>query len=412
MKAILLILMVITTATANYPKTCVSNAFVDARKQYVERPLETLSAPLPANSLAEFANTCGGEWAKFGVCCDPWKLSDHIQRNDRVMNDTVNNLIQIVIYSVNPTTQLFLRLKQLTLAAPNSLYPQWGINIAFARSFLENVTNLVAFKEFNNTLSSEYKSAFKSETLKCWSHMIKLRTSSLCQACSARSHVFFKDNKGLVSTETCVSSIRHCFSALKMTLKFIKLAKWLIDTFEKLKDHSIDTKAMSIGRNPDLKEVADSVSKIPIYHLIETYNLTQAENSTIAGEICHEYFNLAKPTYLQTMVYRVLSNPITLPTFGLNCTQPIQASASKIKAEMPALELKLQTILGNYEASLKTSTSRLLQTLPIDPLVSVFSSDSLVVNNEDSILSFIASIPREDSYTGPYERLNLTLTFP
>lgn len=51
---------------------------------------------------------------------------------------------------------------------------------------------------------------FEGDSITCWNYMKAVRGSALCSICSGRSEIFFKDDKALISMDTCLQAVNSC----------------------------------------------------------------------------------------------------------------------------------------------------------------------------------------------------------
>ena len=65
----------------------------------------------------------------------------------------------------------------------------------------------------------------KQEAQQCWAVLRKIRSSSLCFACSANSYQYYRGKLGLVSEDTCETVISAC----KAHMRWLRLVRFQVD---------------------------------------------------------------------------------------------------------------------------------------------------------------------------------------
>lgn len=399
---VLLLHILLSMVSAQLPLQCFKNGYIKARELYSINPLIFLTKPMDVSTSKTLGAKCGGEWSKFGVCCDPWGLPSHVTNNERLLNDSVKQMNSVVDLSQQIVGDLYLNLKKLSLAAPHPWYPQWTLGIDYAKAFLNNITNLVMLEEFKDFPSAQEKTELKTGNDACWAYMSKLRSASVCQTCSGRSQQFFKDDRGMVTAAVCYESLKLCLRPLQITVKFIRLVKWIMDVNDALKAIGLDCNIWAVGNQKVINSVYDKFVNTAMMATIEKMTLTNLESNPNSLNICNQYFSLAKVPYVQKFQVEAIYHSLKICNSYWVASEPILVSTDKIQKELPALEQLLTQKYTEWKAS---QTPRMLQTLAASP--EFFESDVQFLSSSSSDGTIVTS--EQNSLDQP---LNLTMLYP
>lgn len=140
---------------------------------------------------------------------------------------------------------------------------------------------------------------FEKDSASCWNYMKVVRGSALCSICSGRSEVFFKENKALISLDTCLKAVGSCEGFF---LTLVDLAKAL-EAYNQNKPSGI-TKEEKERMNQlqiDLKKFHPPQTLVKSF---QHYNKIkekpdQAKNEAI--RICSMIMNIRKAPFILVM---------------------------------------------------------------------------------------------------------------
>ena len=123
----LLLCVLCLASSGTSAETCVTNKYIQVRKQFPRLPLKTIDTP-------EFVKGfCGEEWTMFGTCCQHWDLLPHLENDRLSIMEAANKTILAMTYLKDVVPSLFLKMKQLALATDSPLYASWSPQIKFAQ---------------------------------------------------------------------------------------------------------------------------------------------------------------------------------------------------------------------------------------------------------------------------------------
>lgn len=405
---VLVVHLLLTAVLAQVPPTCYKNAYIIYREQYKNSPLEFYSKPNDLMHNSDQWSKCGGEWKKYGVCCNPWQLESHVNTNQQDLNSAIRQVNYIIQSSKYLVGDMYQKLKQLSLAAPNSNQPQWNKGIKFAQSFINNITNLAFMEEHKVFPSVQDVKDLKDGNSACWNYMSKLRASSICQTCSGRSKQFFKGDRGLVTEGICYQSLKLCLRPLQIIVQFFRMVKWVMNHYSALKGIGIDCDIFALGAANVLESIYQQLVKNPIIQTVDQMTLTNLESNPKSIPVCNEYFSLAKVPYVQKFLSNSINQPLQTCKMYCQAETPITESAVKIQSELPALEQKLSQKYLDWKNS--QTASRSLQLSNGAAGLEIFGSDVNFVGPTDSIDS--TSSAGASSGSLPLTPLNLSMIFP
>ena len=143
-------------------------------------------------------NTCQGFWYQHGFVCNLKKLKKFNKVDMRRLDDIKVDFLSLV-----------------------NRYQALHRSVLLIKSKLPK--NMVRILTTDIGLVS-------SETDKCWSHMGKLRTNSLCTICSAKNHKYFFQRKAGMSMVTCREILEHCNVHIGQVVDLTELAIFLATT--------------------------------------------------------------------------------------------------------------------------------------------------------------------------------------
>ena len=280
---------------------CQRNAYISVREKFPSNPLVFLNTE--PRKITD--GKCGLEWQKYGTCCDQYNMKSHIDMNEKVLLDVSTKFIAAFAKMDGFARNLSSIVKNLSLSDPTSTANDSPTIISEAQKFLNNPENLFALEVFATLGSKSEADLYKTEMTKCWTDMRTLRVSSLCSTCSGRSHVFFNAEKGLAEEKICRRAVENCLVSLKMSFKFIKLAKWGLDLF-----NTGALKRMAISHGIDgffnAKNITNAYNNF-IQNGLSNWILNVTNASTAPQDqiipICKHFLNLAARPFILELQY-------------------------------------------------------------------------------------------------------------
>ena len=128
---------------------------------------------------------CGNEWMSFGTCCDLNSLTLAVNTDVNQIKTQMSELV----YNLENIETSFSKLKD---GIKPRLDDRTDIAFQNMRPKIQALLNIKAVQI----------SGVKAAVARCWNHMAKIRSSSVCTTCSGRSQIFFSGNKAMVSEDT------------------------------------------------------------------------------------------------------------------------------------------------------------------------------------------------------------------
>ena len=271
-RIILVALFVLAVSAQRAPlQTCApANPFLS---HMVELGMRTYDSP-------KFGvNMCGAEFAQFGTCCDETRIKAYVQKDKTAIQQTTEQVVREFEQFMSTTSHILhlakvvlslkkkilskfsdLRGKKIgrklqTAPAPDAQPPKSGLvgeasPIPSKKGLLFNKRSWAAGQKGKNPRKKANKQIEGSDptlivrplrnqikllqkmnselnfgvgTRQCWNQIANLRSSSVCSTCSGRSHIFFREEKALMSDETCTSILDKCYKPLRQLAYFISV---------------------------------------------------------------------------------------------------------------------------------------------------------------------------------------------
>jgi hypothetical protein len=178
MKVYLVVSVVLWAMLAGHTsQICSVNPFLKERTSYSDVPLVMLQTKisLADDRYAKLRGKCGNEWDRHGLCCSPWDIEAHLNRDQILLLKTSQQFAQFYSKLNGSLKSTLIALKKLALASPHPYHPEWATNINFAKSFLSKGENLYNFERYSTIGSDKMTEVYKTEMQKCWSSMAALR---------------------------------------------------------------------------------------------------------------------------------------------------------------------------------------------------------------------------------------------
>ena len=406
-------------------RACYQNPYIQIRQNYFAAPLHFLSevVSITTSKYSAFKDTCGGEWAKFGFCCNPWQLPTHIKYNENLIAESVQVVIQAYKNLNGYVDEIFMILKKLALSKPMNQKLTINANIKFAQDLLNDGSVLDHFDTYSKIGTPSDAERYKTEMEKCLTDMTVMRTASICATCSGRSQVFFSKGRGLATEDVCQRSLDKCLVSLKMTFRFIRLLNWLIDLGVTLKERNIRINLFSRIAQLALASLHNELTFDSLYSKLDLFETPEKMSSKTRDQICNSYFSLAKLPFIVRLRYKLFTTPPRPVEVDYNSLAPIEASASSFSSLLPAFELSLRSALAEWrskhkEQTIKTGSDRKLELeLGEEELElelgaeELYDSDVSFLKPTDSLFdTFALSVDAE--YAHLFKPMNLSLKFP
>ena|SRR3990167_5440343 len=188
-----------------------NNTFIS---QLASADVGLLNQPLRTNS------TCSFEFSQFGTCCSEKALVRFAKsKTDSLMADVAFMNAEYKKFQ-GVLSRAYSLLKRTAMAPLHRDNGRWNTYIKGARKRLGDRKFTRYFHHHID--SAENGDYFARENSKCWEMQAKARQVTLCYTCSGRSSHFFKNNKALISQETCDAFVKNCGYSLAALVKFIR----------------------------------------------------------------------------------------------------------------------------------------------------------------------------------------------
>ena len=377
-------LVLFSMIAVSFAAQCQMNPYLAARMKYSGTPLVSMTDV----QTSGYSKVCIPEFKAYGFCCNEWSLTPHVSEDNRYLTTATEKLVSSYVVFDGYVNKLSTILKSLALLPQSTYDPMINNAIAGAKTFLDNPINLDYLDTFKNFASDG--PSFVASTRACWKKMAEFRQSTICQVCSGRSHVFFRNGKGMVEDTFCKELLDSCWNSLKSTLDMIKLFNWLVPVQPDLARFGvrIGSEAFVI---PQKFEVVEN-----LYEGLKIDNLATLVTKTVDTsdikkdvEICQRFLNLANKPYIIDFTDAIsVSSENAQIRIDYVLSYAISSNSNIIRANLQAFESNLASRLSAWRQT-QTESRQLVLTSPTvtDP----FQSDVQFVKNSDNMF---------DSYVG------------
>lgn len=257
----LFLLLIMAQSIISEKARCITkNIFLEQMKNASPLGVDIFKSP----KIEEF-DKCEYEWNKFGNCCDVLDLEAFYQLENRLINLNEKYLAK----AVNDSMKVFNNIRT-------------GEKRDKLRRKMEN------FTRDSNT---------------CWNHMKKMRSSAACSICSGRSEVFFKDDKALISPDTCIEAVGACSNFFNKVNGVIHGVQYILNLRRK----------EAILNNTEIADLEDLESDFETYRppeeLFQAFSMfkkhkhsnSSKEKLMAALDVCSMIVNLRKAPYILIM---------------------------------------------------------------------------------------------------------------
>lgn len=277
---------------------------------------------------------CRYEWSKFGSCCEPSSLKRFFFKE-----------LQLIGQSALALQEAVSDISTFSHRAAK-----------FLRKYKGNISKALRLANgFSDLASSSEVTYFKDDSKKCWNYMNQLRASALCPICSGRSEIYFKDQKILVSPETCVQAVDSC-------KRFFKNIRYISETFSWLKDSYNDYSRWDSFERWTLKSLGNELTiySPPSYlvHLFKEYEKAgHIKGLAQAIEICSMVVNVRKKPYVSVFKLKDYKERLTavlergirhfVEAF-IKAGEKIQETSLKLKNEFHKLGMHTKSKFENF----------------------------------------------------------------
>ena len=241
---------------------------------------------------------CQGEWDVYGSCCNPDTLINH-QKKDA-------ELITAALESVNINLMKFkesLEAVQLYIMQ-EAVMPQDKSN-PLINEYQWKADRLSSGSKFNNyfrfmtDLSKQEFDGFLTKNSACWREMIRARSASLCSTCSARSHLFFDGQRGIISEEYCSSILQKCGAPLKTLLNLAVGIHEFHPLLTQLAEVGINSNLISHLNDASSDEYTKAIKSSHILEAIKSFSSGPAPSVGAKLVLCGSFLHLGSKTFIE-----------------------------------------------------------------------------------------------------------------
>lgn len=246
------------------------------------------------------SETCAFEFRVHGTCCDDKDLRRVASEDKENVNKAVERTI-LEFTHFNGFLYKYTRvLKEIAFMpqATDSSTNLKNLMISRARNFIykpEIRTLISTFEPYDDVEVQE----FKTNTQKCWSKVVGARSSSLCFACSGRSHMFFKDGKANIPFNQCQALIKDCYQSLSMTIELLRQHKVLQELEEQTKDIDIEISDNKYNVQ-ETQTIYNHILKSGLLNILDVYH-PETSSAEDTAKLCGMFIKLRDTTFIETI---------------------------------------------------------------------------------------------------------------
>ena len=336
------------------------------------------------NSPIWINTTCGFEFDVYGSCCKESGLLQFSKTQTEKLMLNVEFINREYHRFQGVLTKVYDFLQRIAMAPPTSKKEQWNRMITRAKEKLDDPEVREYFETHAGSAADAHR--FVRENTKCWEMQAKARQVTLCYTCSGRSSHFFKDNKALISQETCVAFVRDCGYSLAALVKFILSFEKLPVIAKDLKSLGIDLNFMQKMKTGKIDKYFEEFRAQKINEIIETAR--NLHTPAAQAEMCSKFLRLGEEPIISQMRH----------LFASNSSWVVQAKEMGDYIQM--METQINANLKNYKKRDQQdekrsqqnhsnwSLSRLLQFNGIKP-ETLLNSDSKILDVNDPSYSSV-----------------------
>lgn len=271
------------------PVTCsASNPYLD----HLRVSIELYDTPLKMD------NHCEGEWDVYGSCCNPDTLINHQKRDAE--------LITAALKSVNINLMKFKEsLEAVQLYIMQESVMPLDQSDPLINEYQSKADHMASSSKFNSyfsfvtSLSKEEFDGFLAQNTACWQEMIRARSASLCSTCSARSHLFFDGQRGLISEDYCSSILQKCAAPLKILLNLAVGIHEFHPLLTQLAEVGIESNLISHLSDTSSDEYTKAIKSSHILEAIKSFSSTSTPSVGAKLVLCGSFLHLASKTFIE-----------------------------------------------------------------------------------------------------------------
>ena len=173
--------------------------------------------PEPTNAPHLVKRSCPTEWPKFGSCCDRTSLLEYAKKDQSDIM-TAASIVEKKFREFTTAIRPLYDVIVLLSAIKND-----NVFVGLVRNIMRRFDskNLYYFTHLmqNKNLVAD----FQRDNRKCWTKIVAVRKSALCQTCSGRSQEFFEGKKIKISEHTCTDILSFCASTFEQIANLLKI---------------------------------------------------------------------------------------------------------------------------------------------------------------------------------------------
>ena len=294
-------------------------------KHLISHKVRILSRP------DKLSGMCGEEWAKFGTCCEVESLVSYAEAQSKSLLESTSTFSTDINKLINSTLEGSSQLtKKITdelksepeeapqpEATPNSpeqpeeeeprslLLMGSRPRSIFNRFAKFTMSRIKLMASVVKMLKTNLIPFFAAQT-KCITKLNQVRSSSLCNTCSARSQVFFSDGKIRMGLDDCKQVIDECKGYWSTLLKYVDSLESVKEVIEEIREKEQDNTEMFKGHQHSnlLKWIEENKLKEHLGKCLSEENC----GDKVAGELCASLISIRRKDPLMTTSSKSFEN--------------------------------------------------------------------------------------------------------
>ncbi len=331
------------------------------------------------NKPDKLSGKCGEEWAKFGTCCEVGSLIRYAEAQSKSLLDSTTTFSSDIKKLINCTLEGSSSLTQqitaeLAAEEDTSDKPQGdkdapkkpeqetdrklllGVGKGAFKMFAKfTMTRVREMASIVSMLKTNIQPFFESQN-KCISKLNAIRSSSLCNTCSARSQVFFTQGKIRMSLDDCKQVIGECKSYWSTLLKNVDSLESVKEVIEEIREKEQENTEMFKGKHHSnlLKWIEENKLK---EHLSKCAD-DDACDGTVAADLCASLISIRQKDPLMTTSSHSFENRIKKTSSIFRYTN-IYLSTRKTRTDVAAMaQRKAVSLMSSmFRSSTSSSTA-------------------------------------------------------
>ena len=169
------------------------------------------------NLIAKRVDKCGKEWSTYGSCCTLESATSYAEKDNMLMRRATQVVSSSMVNQKLMLDQMMPDLK-LWIMSDKRLKKMHHFKSSSEGNSKFKIDLLTMLRNKMKDIGTIDESVHQ----KCWIEELgKMRSSSLCSTCSARSNQYFMENKALISFETCSKMLDTCYPSISQIIKEI-----------------------------------------------------------------------------------------------------------------------------------------------------------------------------------------------